>query len=260
VRRRVSHRAADADAARDTPRTTSPGCIMSTVLVIDDDPQVRRFLRTLLGGQGHSVIEAGTAKDGIDQIRRTHPDVVLLDLGLPDGDGLSVLAAMSPDEPRIPVVVLSARGQEGDKVIALDNGADDYLTKPFGASELMARIRAVLRRGSPAGAAMPETIDVGPIRIDQARHEVTVDGKLVHLTPIEFKLLVELARYPGRVLTHRQLLREVWGANAVDQNHYLRVHIGALRRKLERDPAQPQWLVTEAGVGYRLRDAAPSSD
>lgn len=227
---------------------------MSTVLVIEDDQQVRRFLRTLLGGQGHTVVDAGTAKAGIEQIRRSRPDVILLDLGLPDGDGLSVLTAMSSDEPRIPVIVLSARGQEGDKVIALDNGADDYLTKPFGASELMARIRAVIRRGAPAGGAIPETIEVGPIRIDQARHEVTVAGKLVHLTPIEFKLLLELARYPGRVLTHRQLLREVWGANAVDQNHYLRVHVAALRRKLERDPAQPQWLVTEAGVGYRLRD------
>lgn len=230
---------------------------MSTVLVIDDDPQVRRFLRTLLRGQGHTVAEAGTAKDGIDQVRRAHPDVVLLDLGLPDSDGLSVLAAMSPDEPRVPVIVLSARGQEGDKVVALDHGADDYLTKPFGASELMARIRAVMRRGAPPGGPMPEVIEVGPIRIDQARHEVTVGRKLVHLTPIEFKLLVELARYPGRVLTHRQLLREVWGPSAIDQNHYLRVHVAALRRKLERDPAQPQWLVTEAGVGYRLRDSAP---
>jgi two-component system KDP operon response regulator KdpE len=230
---------------------------MSTILVIDDDQQVRRFLRTLLGGQGHTVVDAGTAQAGIDQIRRSRPDVVLLDLGLPDRDGLSVLAAMSPDEPRIPVIVLSARGREGDKVIALDHGADDYLTKPFGASELMARIRAVIRRGAPAGGPMPDVIEVGPIRIDQARHEVTVGGTLVHLTPIEFKLLVELARCPGRVLTHRRLLREVWGGNAVDQNHYVRVHVAALRRKLERDPAQPQWLVTEAGVGYRLRDAVP---
>jgi two-component system KDP operon response regulator KdpE len=225
---------------------------MSTLLVIDDDDQVRRFLRTLLGGQGHVVVEAGTARDGMDQIRRAKPDVILLDLGLPDRDGLSVLAAMATDDTRVPVIVLSARGQEGDKVIALDNGADDYLTKPFGASELMARIRAVMRRGGHEPTA--EVIDVGPIHIDRPRHEVTIAGELVHLTPIEFKLLVELARHPGRVLTHRQLLREVWGPSAVEHGHYLRVHVAALRRKLERDPAQPKWLVTEAGVGYRLRD------
>jgi two-component system KDP operon response regulator KdpE len=231
---------------------------VNTVLVIEDDQQVRRLLRTVLGGQGHVVVEAGTVAAGIEEMRRARPDVVLLDLGLPDGNGLAVIAAMSPDEPRIPVVVLSARGQEGDKVIALDSGADDYLTKPFGAGELMARIRAVMRRGAAAGLAIPEILEVGPIRIDQARHEVTVEGLLVHLTPIEFKLLVELARQPGRVLTHRHLLREVWGPTAVDQNHYLRVHVAALRRKLEADPAQPQWLVTEAGVGYRLRDGAPA--
>ena len=228
---------------------------MSTVLVIDDDQQVRRFLRTVLAGQGHAVVEADTVATAIDEIRRARPDVILLDLGLPDGDGLAVIAAMSPDEPRIPIVVLSARGQEGDKVIALDSGADDYLTKPFGAGELMARIRAVMRRGPAAGSTAPEVMEVGPIRIDQARHEVSVDGNAVHLTPIEFKLLVELARQAGRVLTHRQLLREVWGPTAVDQNHYLRVHVAALRRKIEHDPAQPRWLVTEAGVGYRLRDS-----
>lgn len=230
---------------------------MSTVLVVDDDQQMRRFLRTVLVGQGHAVVEADTVAAGIDEMRRSRPDVILLDLGLPDGDGLTVLAAMSPDEPRIPVVVLSARGQEGDKVIALDTGADDYLTKPFGAGELMARIRAVMRRGAPAGTTLSDQIEVGPIKIDQSRHEVTVDGELVHLTPIEFKLLVELARQPGRVLTHRHLLREVWGPSAVEQSHYLRVHVAALRRKIERNPAQPQWLVTEAGVGYRLREAPP---
>jgi two-component system KDP operon response regulator KdpE len=226
---------------------------VSTVLVIDDDVQLRRFLRTVLTGQGHDVVEVGTIADALTQLRAARPDVMLLDLGLPDGDGLAVLAARPAAELRVPVIVLSARGHEGDKVIALDSGADDYLTKPFGASELMARIRAVLRRGSP-GAAVPDVLEIGPIRIDQARHEVTVDGQAVHLTPIEFKLLVELARQPGRVLTHRQLLRQVWGPAAVEQNHYLRVHVAALRRKLERDPAQPQWLVTEAGVGYRLRE------
>ena len=232
---------------------------MSTVLLIEDDEAVRRFLRTVLAGHGHVVVEAGSVAAGRDQLARSRPDVVLLDLGLPDGDGIDVLAAMPDVEPRIPVIVLSARGQEGDKVIALDRGADDYLTKPFGAGELLARLRAVMRRvAAPGGAG--DVLEVGPIRIDQPRHEVTVDGALVHMTPIEFKLLVELARYPGRVVTHRQLHRNVWGPGAVESSHYLRVHVAALRRKIERDPAQPRWLVTEAGVGYRLRDDAAPPD
>lgn len=232
---------------------------MSTILVIEDDEAVRRFLRTVLTGHGHAVVEATTVAGGIEQLAKAQPDVVLLDLGLPDGDGMRVLAAMPAAEPRVPVIVLSARGQEGDKVIALDSGADDYLTKPFGAGELMARMRAVMRRRAGHTETMPDVLEVGPIRIDQPRHEVTVEGKLVHLTPIEFKLLVELARQPGRVVTHRQLLRDVWGPNAVESSHYLRVHVAALRRKIERDPAQPQWLVTEAGVGYRLREGRASS-
>ena len=226
---------------------------MSTILVIDDDAQVRRFLRNVLGGHGHVVVEAASVAEGSEAVRRSRPAVVLLDLGLPDGDGLAVLRAMRPDD-RTPVIVLSARDKEGDKIVALDQGADDYLTKPFGAGELLARIRVALRHA--ASTATPDVLEAGPIRIDQPRHEVTVDGEVVHLTPIEFKLLVELARHPGRVLTHRQLLREVWGPDAVEQSHYLRVHVAALRRKIERDPAQPKWLLTEAGVGYRLRDAA----
>ncbi|HWO24670.1 MAG TPA: response regulator [Kofleriaceae bacterium] len=226
----------------------------STVLVVDDDVQVRRFLRTTLAGHGHATVEAGTIAEAIDAIRRFQPAVVLLDLGLPDGDGLAVLRAL-PAEQRPPVIVLSARGQEGDKVVALDAGAEDYLTKPFGASELLARIRVVLRRGGGT-AATPAILQVGPIRIDQPRHTVTIDGREIHLTPIEFRLLLELARCPGRVLTHRQLLSEVWGPSAVEHTHYLRVHMAALRRKLEADPARPQWLLTEAGVGYRLREPA----
>jgi len=225
----------------------------STILVVDDDLHVRRFLRTTLAGQGHAVVEAGTVAEALDAIQRVQPAVVLLDLGLPDGDGLAVLRAL-PAEERPPVIVLSARGQEGDKVIALDAGAEDYLTKPFGASELLARIRVVLRRGFASRAPTPDLLQVGPIRIDQSRHSVTIDGREVHLTPIEFRLLLELARWPGRVLTHRQLLSEVWGPNAVEHSHYLRVHMAALRRKIEADPARPQWLLTEAGVGYRLRE------
>lgn len=223
----------------------------ASILVVDDDLQVRRFLRTTLAGHGHTVVEAGTVAEAIDAIRRVTPSVVLLDLGLPDGDGLQVLRAVDP-EVRPPIIVLSARGQEGDKVAALDAGAEDYLTKPFGAGELLARIRVVMRRHGPTSAT--EVLRVGPIEVDQPRHAVTVNGAQVHLTPIEFRLLVELARQPGRVLTHRQLLIAVWGPNAVEQTHYLRVHMAALRRKIERDPARPQWLLTEAGVGYRLRE------
>jgi len=225
----------------------------STLLVVDDDLNVRRFLRTTLTAHGHAVVEAGTVAEAIDAIRRVQPTVVLLDLGLPDGDGLAVLRAI-PAADRPPVIVLSARGQEGDKVIALDAGAEDYLTKPFGASELLARIRVVLRR--VVTAPDPDILQVGPIRIDQPRHTVAIDGREIHLTPIEFRLLLELARRPGRVLTHRQLLSEVWGPNAVEHTHYLRVHMAALRRKLEADPARPQWILTEAGVGYRLREPA----
>jgi two-component system KDP operon response regulator KdpE len=223
----------------------------TTILVVDDDLQLRRFLRTTLSGHYGAVVEAGSVAEAIAAIQRARPAVVLLDLGLPDGDGLAVVRAFDADD-RPPIIVLSARGQEGDKVAALDAGAEDYLTKPFGASELLARIRVVLRRG--AGTPTPDVLVVGAIRIDQPRHLVTIDGNDVHLTPIEFRLLLELARQPGRVLTHRQLLTEVWGPNAVEQTHYLRVHMAALRRKVEKDPARPHWLLTEAGVGYRLRE------
>ena len=226
---------------------------MTSVLVVDDDVQLRRFLRTTLAGHGHTVLEAGSIAEAVASIRTLHPTIVLLDLGLPDGDGLAVIRAFSASE-RPPTIVLSARDREGDKVIALDAGAEDYLTKPFGASELLARIRVVLRRaGAPA---MADVIEVGAIRIDQPRRTVTVSGRDIHLTPTEFKLLVELAHNPGRVLTHRQLLVAVWGAGAIEETHYLRVHMAALRRKIEQDPARPRWLLTEAGVGYRLRDVS----
>ncbi len=221
------------------------------ILVIDDDAQMRRFLRNVLTGHGYTLLEAASVATAIEVVTRHQPNLVLLDLGLPDGDGLDVIRTMRPDD-RTPIIVLSARDKEGDKVVALDLGADDYLTKPFGAGELLARIRVALRRASVAATDM---ITVGPIRIDQPRHEVTVDGRVVHLTPIEFKLLLELARSAGRLLTHQHLLREVWGPEVVEQSQYLRVHVAALRRKIERDPARPRWLITEAGIGYRLRDA-----
>lgn len=223
----------------------------AAILIVEDDLQVRRFLRPTLGAHGYIVNEVGTVAAAIDAIERLHPNVVLLDLGLPDGDGLTVLRSL-PESPRPAVIVLSARGQEGDKVAALDAGAEDYLTKPFGASELLARIRVVLRRVS--GPATADVIEVGPIKIDRPRHVVFVDGRDVHLTPIEFNLLLELARRPGCVVTHRQLLTQLWGPSAVEHANYLRVHMAALRRKIEADPAHPQWLLTEAGVGYRLRE------
>ncbi|MEJ7601225.1 MAG: response regulator [Kofleriaceae bacterium] len=224
------------------------------IVVIEDDPHVRRFLRTALAGHGHAVHEATTIVEGLAAIAEHRPLIVLLDLGLPDGDGLTVLRAIRPDSA-VPVIVLSARGQEGDKVAALDSGADDYLTKPFGTGELMARIRVALRHAAAAVGSEPaDVLNVGPIRIDQPRHLVTLADQVIHLTPIEFKILVQLARQPGRVLTHRQLVRGVWGPTQVDQSHTLRVHVAALRRKIEHDAARPKYLVTEAGVGYRLRD------
>jgi len=178
---------------------------------------------------------------------------ILLDLGLPDGDGLELVRTVR-EWCAAPVIVLSAREREDDKVTALDAGADDYLTKPFGTSELLARIRVALRHARGQRTAGDPVLAIGPIAIDLARHEVHVDGKQIHLTPIEFRLLALLARHAGKVLTHRQLLHEVWGPRSTQHTHYLRVHMAALRRKVEADPARPRWLATEAGVGYRLRD------
>jgi two-component system, OmpR family, KDP operon response regulator KdpE len=227
-----------------------------TILLVEDDAQMRRFLRTTLRGHGFRLAEAATLMDGEAALRAEEPDLVLLDLGLPDGDGIELVRALRITS-RLPVIVLSARGREDDKVAALDAGADDYLTKPFGVAELLARIRVALRhaRGA-AGAEAAEILVAGPIRIDRSRHEVAVDGNAIRLTPIEFQLLSVLVQNVGRVLTHRQLLRHVWGPEAVEQTHYLRVHMAALRRKVERDPARPAWLLTEPGIGYRLRDAA----
>jgi two-component system, OmpR family, KDP operon response regulator KdpE len=227
-----------------------------TVLVVEDEPQMRRFLRATLGANGFRVVEAPTIAEGTAAAAREPPVLVLLDLGLPDGEGIDLVRSLR-EWSRVPVIVLSARGREDDKVAALDAGADDYLTKPFGVAELLARIRVALRHARATGGGSGDpVVEVGPIRIDQARHEVAVDGAVVHLTPIEFRLLQVLAQHAGKVLTHRHLLREVWGPTAVEHTHYLRVHMAALRRKVERDPARPQWLVTEPGVGYRLRDAA----
>jgi two-component system KDP operon response regulator KdpE len=225
-----------------------------TVLIVEDEVPMRRFLRAALTTHGFRAIEAGTVREAEQAVTEAPPAAILLDLGLPDGDGLELIRRIR-EWSSAPVIVLSARGREDDKVTALDAGADDYLTKPFGAAELLARIRVALRHARARGGAGDDpVIAIGPIRIDQARHEVTVGGAPIHLTPIEFRLLVTLARDAGKVLTHRQLLHHVWGPRSAHQTHYLRVHMAALRKKLEADPARPKWLTTEAGVGYRLRD------
>ena len=221
------------------------------VLVVDDEPQMRRFLRASLGAHGYRVLEAGTAAEALMLATSHNPVVVLLDLGLPDQDGLTVTRSLR-EWSQVPIVVISARGREDDKVVALDAGADDYLTKPFGVNELLARMRVALRHATP-GPPQQE-LNFGALHIDLTRRLVTRDGAEIHLTPIEYKLLTLLARHAGKVLTHRQILKEVWGPGAVEQAHYVRVHMAELRKKVERNPARPEWLVTEPAVGYRLRD------
>jgi len=223
------------------------------VLVVEDEPQMRRFLRATLTTHGYRLVEAETAREGISQATAHNPDLVLLDLGLPDGDGLDVTRQLR-GWTVVPIIVLSARGQESDKIDALDAGADDYLTKPFGAGELLARMRVALRHAARLTQDAVEPIfELGDLRVDLARRQVRRAGAEVHLTPIEYKLLVTLIKNAGKVITHRQLLREVWGPNAANQNHYLRVYMAQLRQKLEADSARPRYLVTEPGVGYRLK-------
>jgi two-component system KDP operon response regulator KdpE len=219
------------------------------VLVVDDEPQIRRALRTALTGHGYDVTLAEGGEDALVRIPSAQPQVVVLDLVMPDVDGFEVLKQTRAWSD-VPVIVLSARGQEQDKVAALDLGADDYLTKPFGVDELLARVRALLRR---TGGPPPSVATFGDVTIDLARHVVTRGGEEIHLTPTEFNLLAVLARDPDRVLTHRMLLERVWGGYAAENAQQLRVYINYLRRKLENDPANPRWIVTEPGVGYRLR-------
>lgn len=222
------------------------------ILVIEDEPQTRRFLRTMLRANAYQVVEAATAREGLVQAAGRNPELILLDLGLPDADGVEVARQLRLTT-RAPIIVLSARGREPDKVAALDSGADDYLTKPFGAPELLARIRVALRRAAAPDDGLLEPVFVsGALRVDLARREITSNGQPVHLTPTEYKLLAALIRNAGRVVTHRQLLHDVWGTNYEQQTHYLRVYMAQLRHKLESDPARPRLLTTEAGVGYRL--------
>jgi len=224
-----------------------------TVLVIEDEVQIRRFLRATLTANGYQLLEATTAQEGLVQAATRQPEIVILDLGLPDLDGLEVTRRLR-EWTTVPIIVLSARGQESDKVTALDAGADDYLTKPFSVSELLARLRVALRHAARTSQEPGEPMfTVGELRVDLGRRQVSIADQQVHLTPIEYKLLSTLVRYAGRVVTHRQLLQEVWGPGHTDASHYLRVYMGQLRHKLEADPARPRYLVTEPGVGYRLK-------
>ena len=222
------------------------------VLLVEDDRHIRRFLRTSLEAEGWRVFEAETLRQGVVDAATRKPDLVIADLGLPDGDGVDLIRQVRTWS-RVPVIVLSARSDEDDKVRALDAGADDYIEKPFGVSELLARVRANMRRQQSIGeGGERSSVTIGDVVVDLAARVVTKGGEVVHLTPIEFRLLGVLVANAGRVLTHRHLLREVWGPSHVDDNHYLRVFMANLRHKLESDPAQPKMLLTETGVGYRL--------
>ncbi|HMD74662.1 MAG TPA: two-component system response regulator KdpE [Steroidobacteraceae bacterium] len=220
-------------------------------ILIEDERQIRRFVRTALEGEGWVVHEAETMTQGLTDAGTRKPDLIILDLGLPDGDGVDFLRDLR-GWSSVPVIVLSARVNEHEKIAALDAGADDYLTKPFGVGELLARVRAASRRRREPGGAVSSVFEFGDVRIDLSLRLVHKGGSLVHLTPIEYRLLGLLIANAGKVMTHRQILREVWGPSHAEHGHYVRVYMGHLRQKLEDDPAQPKYIVTETAVGYRL--------
>ena len=222
------------------------------VIIVEDERQIRRFVRAALEEEGCRVFEAETSAQGLIESGNQKPDLVVLDLGLPDGNGIDFIRDLRAWSD-VPILVLSARSHERDKIQALDVGADDYLTKPFGVGELRARARALLRRQSRGGDGASPLIAFGDVRVDLARRVVTRNGEPVHLTPIEYRLLCALLANTGKVMTQRHLLRDVWGPSSVESNHYLRVYVGHLRQKLEDDPTQPKYLLTETGVGYRFQ-------
>jgi two-component system KDP operon response regulator KdpE len=223
-----------------------------TILLIEDEAQIRRFVRTALEAEDHRVEESGTLAQSMPLVHSAKPQLVILDLGLPDGDGIDFIRELRTHSA-IPVLVLSARSAEGDKIRALDAGADDYLTKPFSTGELLARVRALLRRNKADSAANETEFRFGAIVVDFTRHLVTRNNDIVHLTPIEYRLLCAMLADAGRVLTYRHLLRAVWGNAFVESNHYLRIYVSHLRQKLEDDAAQPKHFLTETGVGYRFQ-------
>lgn len=224
---------------------------MNRVLIVDDEERIRRFLVITLRASGFVVEQAVNGREAIDRVTAHAPDLVLLDLGLPDIDGIEVIRALRVWS-QVPIIVLSVRAEEADKVAALDAGANDYVNKPFGTAELLARMRAALRtQGNSTDTAV---FEIGPLRIDVPRHEVSVDGAPVKLSPKEFALLLTLARHAGRVMTHEQLLKEVWGPHHTEDTQYLRVYVGQLRQKLRDDASNPRLLANEPGIGYRLLD------
>ena len=222
------------------------------ILIIEDEQEIRRFLRVSLSNNGYRIVESGCGKDGVMQAASQQPDLILLDLGLPDIDGMEVIRQVR-EWSQMPIVILSARGQDQEKVNALDSGADDYLTKPFSVGELLARLRVALRHSTQLqGEAGEPVFTLDTLRVDLARRQVFVADREIHLTPIEHRLLTTLIKFAGKVVIHRQLLKEVWGPDSVFETHYLRVYMAQLRRKIETDPARPRFLLTEPGVGYRL--------
>ncbi len=221
------------------------------ILIVEDEAEIRRFVRLALEAEGHEVHEADGVKRGLIEAGTRRPDLVVLDLGLPDGDGVDLIRDLR-QWSAVPVIVLSARGGESDKISALDAGADDYLVKPFGAGELMARVRAQLRRHQQQTATGETTIAFGDVSVDLVRRVVERQGEPLHLTPIEYKLLTHLASQPDRVITHQQLLKAVWGPGHAADTHYVRVHMANLRKKVEAQPSMPAHLLTEAGIGYRF--------
>jgi two-component system KDP operon response regulator KdpE len=230
---------------------SAPGPI---VLVVEDEAQMRRFIRASLGSHGYRVLEGTTAAEAASLVRSENPAAVLLDLGLPDGDGIELTRRLR-EWSQVPIIVVSARGREEDKVAALDAGADDYLTKPFGVRELLARLRVQLRQAEGRRTERPTpSIEIGSLRVDLAAREASRGGLALRLTPIEWSLLSVLARNAGRVLTHRRIIEEVWGKAYVEQTHTLRVHMSELRKKIEEEPSRPRLLANEPGIGYRLRD------
>lgn len=232
------------------PSLTAMPAADQVALLIEDEPQIRRFVRSALVANGWRVFEGDTIRHGLMEVTARRPDLIVLDLGLPDGDGIDLIVEVRRWST-VPIIVLSARADERDKIRALDAGADDYLTKPFGIGELLARVRATARRlRQPDGAA--DAVRFGDVTVDVKTRLVQRGDQVVHLTPTEFNLLAVLVRNAGCVVTNRQLLREVWGPSHADSSHYLRIYMGHLRQKLEADPAQPRYLLTETAVGYRL--------
>lgn len=228
---------------------------LPVAILVEDERQIRRFVRTALEAEGWSVHETDTLRQGLTDAGTRKPDLIILDLGMPDGDGMDFLRDLR-GWSNVPVIVLSARVEERDKIEALDAGADDYLTKPFGVGELLARVRAASRRRRDAGVALGSIFEFGDVKIDLSLRIVHKSGAPIHLTPIEYRLLTLLIANAGKVLTHRQILREVWGPSHTEDGHYVRVYMGHLRQKLEDDPAQPRHILTETAVGYRLVQSA----